>query len=503
MDVTPPTPTEPLIGRTGQEVPDTTRDQLDEILHHAAEAGEQLRSWSRPRRAVLLTALAEALETDPDELIEVAQQETRLETPRLRNEITRTAFQLREFAAAILEGSYLEATIDHAAETAMGPRPDLRRMLVPLGVVAVYSASNFPFAFSVLGGDTASALAAGNAVVVKAHPGHPRTSQIVAARAAQVLDGLGAPPGSLGLVHGFDTGTDLVRHPLVDAAAFTGSVRGGQALARQAAMREDPIPFYGELGSLNPVLVTSHAVEEHAAKFGQGLAKSVLQSGGQLCTKPGLVLVPRGPGGDELIEHIADAIKRADAFPALTESMAGGYAEGAAARSEHSTVIGVGGTASPQQYQPRIVSVVAEDAVGEILSECFGPLAVVVRYSDEEEALSVIRRLEGSLTATFLTGESEDISTSRTYAALSKQVGRVLLNDYPTGVAVSWAQHHGGPSPATNSVHTSVGMTAMRRFLRPMTWQNAPQNLLPQELWDTNTKIPTRIDGQITMPLNR
>ncbi|MBE1514903.1 aldehyde dehydrogenase (NADP(+)) [Nesterenkonia halotolerans] len=480
------------------EIPDTSSDELNAIVFAATAASQDPQLGARTDRASMLSALADTLESHADELVDLAQQETRLPRTRLHGEITRTAFQLREFSAAVLEGSYLEATIDSPAQTPMGPRPDLRRMLVPLGVVAVYSASNFPFAFSVLGGDTASALAAGNPVVVKAHPGHPRTSQKVVELAAEVLSHLGWHPGTITLVHGFDAGTALIQHPSVRAGAFTGSVHGGQALAREAALREEPIPFYGELGSLNPVFATQQAVTERGSEFGQGVAASVLQSGGQLCTKPGLVLIPTGQAGDTMIEHITSDMSEAQAFPALTSVMASGYARGATSRSQQGTVLAVGKDASEGSNQATVIEVHAEDAREELLEECFGPLVVVVRYSSNDEALSVANRLRGSLTATLLTGATEDISASPMFSALSRRAGRVLINDYPTGVAVSWAQHHGGPWPSTNSLHSSVGMTATRRFLRPMVWQNAPQHALPSELQDHSADVPTRVNGTLT-----
>ncbi|WP_285104469.1 aldehyde dehydrogenase family protein [Promicromonospora sp. MEB111] len=493
-------------------VRETTPDGLDAVARRAAQAAGALAGWPRERRAGLLEALADALDADRDGLVAEADRETALGPDRLGGELTRTAYQLRTFARVVRDGAYLEATIDHAGPTPMGPRPDLRRMLVSLGPVAVYAASNFPFAFSVLGGDTASALAAGNPVVVKAHPGHSATSERVARLAERAVAASGAPEGTFALVHGFDAGVALVSHPAIRAAGFTGSLAGGRALADAAAARPAPIPFYGELSSINPVLVTPTAARDRADEYGAGLAASVLQGGGQFCTKPGLVLVPAGADGDRVVDSVARAIDAAPALPALTAGMADAYRRGLTARAADAVVRAQGaarastdpGTGAPDgtgtTTRPALLEVPAAELTAELVEECFGPLAVVVRYADEAEAVDVVERVEGSLTASILTGDATDLDLPAARAALAARAGRVLYDGYPTGVAVSWAQHHGGPWPSTNSLHTSVGASAIRRFLRPLAWQQAPEHALPAELRDGAPVVPVRVDGELVLP---
>ncbi|MFD7026154.1 aldehyde dehydrogenase family protein [Promicromonospora sukumoe] len=510
MDVT--SPVRSRDARTGAvrdlDVAETTPESLDDVARRAAAAAPTLAAWPRERRAGLLEALADALDADRDALVAEADRETALGPDRLGGELTRTAYQLRTFARVVLDGGYLEATIDHAGDTPMGPRPDLRRMLVPLGPVAVYAASNFPFAFSVLGGDTASALAAGNPVIVKAHPGHPATSERVARLAERAVAAAGAPEGTFALVHGFDAGVALVSHPAIRAAGFTGSLAGGRALADAAAARPAPIPFYGELSSINPVLVTPSAAREKADEYGAGLAGSVIQGGGQFCTKPGLVLVPAGADGDRVVEAFGRAIGAAPALPALTAGMADAYERGLTARAADAVVrawgrdpeAGTDGSGTASNTRPALLEVDAGALTADLVEECFGPLAVVVRYADEAEAVGVVGQVEGSLTASILTGGATDLDLPDARAALAARAGRVLYDGYPTGVAVTWAQHHGGPWPSTNTLHTSVGATAIRRFLRPLAWQQAPEHALPPELRDGAPVVPVRVDGELVLP---
>jgi NADP-dependent aldehyde dehydrogenase len=455
----------------------------------------------RGGRAELLDALAAALDEHRDEIVATADSETALGVPRLSGELSRTVFQLRFFGEVLTEGSYLEATIDPAADTPMGPRPDLRRMLVPIGAVAVFGASNFPLAFSVPGGDTASALAAGCPVVVKAHGSHPGTSRLVHAVMDAAAAGAGAPAGTIALVFGRAAGEALVDHPAIRAVGFTGSLSGGRALLDRIGRRPDPIPFYGELSSLNPLVVTAAAARERAAAIGVGLAGSVTGSAGQLCTKPGLVLVPAGPDGDAVVAAAAGALGDAAVVPLLnrrihtsylddTERLCGVPAVTVAARG---TLDGTGLAAAPL-----LVTVPAAELPAEAFDEYFGPAAVVVRYDGAAELAMVLAKLPASLTATVHAGADEE--PGELTRVLERTAGRIVFDGYPTGVAVSWAQHHGGPWPATNSLHTSVGATAIRRFLRPVTWQNAPAAVLPAELRDGDVDVPRRIDGRLVLP---
>ncbi|MFK4730700.1 aldehyde dehydrogenase (NADP(+)) [Agromyces mediolanus] len=475
---------------------------VDSAVRAAAASG--LERSDRAERAGWLRAIAEALEAHRAELVGIAHRETHLSEARLDGEITRTATQLRFFAGVVEEGSYLEATLDRPDASLLPPRPDLRRILRPLGVVAVFAASNFPFAFSVLGNDTASALAAGDPVVVKAHPGHPELSRRTAAIAREALTAAGGPVDALVLVEGMDAGIELVRHPLVRAVGFTGSTRGGRALFDLAASRAEPIPFYGELGSINPVVVTPAAAAEDAAGLATGLAGSFTRDGGQYCTKPGLVFVPRGTGFEAAL---AAAAAEAPGQRLLTDGMAAAFAEGAsgiAARADVELLVDGGGSVEPGVSRPTVVATdiaaFLADPAG-FQEEHFGPLTLLVRYDDAspggelDRALAV---LEGSLTGTVRHAASDDEElVSRASAALARIAGRVLYNGWPTGVAIAWAQHHGGGWPAsTASVHTSVGASAIRRFLTPVAYQDAPQAVLPVELRDGNPAgVPRRVDG--------
>ncbi|MEQ3552635.1 aldehyde dehydrogenase (NADP(+)) [Pseudonocardia nematodicida] len=464
----------------------------------AAEAGAGLAAAGRPFRTALLTAMADGLENRREDVVATADRETALGTARLNGELTRTAYQLRQFADVITEGSYLEATVDHAADTPMGPRPDLRRMLVPTGPVAVFGASNFPLAFSVPGGDTAAALAAGCAVVVKAHSSHPLTSALCGEILAEAAAGAGAPVGTISVVFGRQAGETLVADPHITAVSFTGGHGGASALKRLIAQRPTPIPFYGELGSVNPLLVTPLAAAERASEIATGLVGSFTLGGGQFCTKPGLVLVPADPHGDALIEAVRNALARVSPPVLLNRGIAESYAKGLAGLRGHTLLDG----AAPdgRGFGVRPTAVVTDRLDDALLEEVFGPLAVIVRYRPDELP-ALLDRLPGSLVATVHGGSSDDPERDAAAAVLCGRTGRVLFDGYPTGVAVSWAQHHGGPWPSTDTLHTSVGATAVRRFLRPVAWQSAPQHLLPEELRDGPGPVPRRVDGALVPPV--
>jgi NADP-dependent aldehyde dehydrogenase len=474
----------------------------------AASAAAELARSGPAARAAMLCAVADALETSRSELVDVADKETALGTTRLDGELTRTTGQLRLFADVVVEGSWLEATIDTADSGAKPPRPDIRRLLVGLGPVAVYAASNFPFAFSVAGGDTAAAWAAGCPVIVKAHPGHPALSRHTAAVVADALDRAGAPPGSFGLVEGFDEGRALVTHPAVRAAAFTGSLRGGRALFDLAAARPDPIPFYGELGSINPVVVGPRRAAARAAEVAAGLVASFQLGRGQFCTKPGLVLVPNGSALPELV---AGQLHQG-AGPMLTEAIATGYDAGVAALAATAgvRVVGVGpsdGPSADRRVPGRPPTVFATTAAtvlaapGVLLEECFGPTTLLVEYGSAEELADVIAAIPGALTASVHADDDDLADLEAALHSLQERVGRIVFDGWPTGVAVNWSMQHGGPWPATtNSLFTSVGATSLRRFLRPLTFQDAPAAVLPQALQDANPlHIPRRIDGVLQL----
>ncbi|MCD0443947.1 aldehyde dehydrogenase (NADP(+)) [Glycomyces sp. A-F 0318] len=477
----------------------TPTDRLDAIARAARDAAHAIAAGTPASRAAALNAAADALTANADELVALAADETGLQDARLRGELRRTVVQLRLFADTVVDGAYLDARIDRPdPEFALGPRPDLRRVNEPVGPVLNFAAGNFPFAFSVAGGDTAAALAAGNPVIVKAHPGHPRLSERTAAVVAAALEGAGMPPGTLQLVTGQEAGTAMLRHPLVKAAAFTGSTRAGRLLADIAAARPAPIPFYGELGSVNPVFVTAAAVAERGSEIAAGLVMSVGGSAGQLCTKPGLVFLPEGHG-------LGDAVAAASAAVAehrmLDPRIADGYLERRAAvlGAKGVDVVAAGATRTGEDGQtwvtPTIAAVALDDlrAADGLLEECFGPLAILVEVPEGTDYADLLGELfEGNLTVTVHRAGGDDVA--RLVRAAARQAGRVLFDGWPTGVAVTPAMQHGGPWPATTSGGTSVGTAAIGRFVQAVAYQNAPAELLPPPLRDDNPwGVPQRI----------
>ncbi|MEH0511189.1 MULTISPECIES: aldehyde dehydrogenase (NADP(+)) [unclassified Streptomyces] len=498
---------DPRTGKQREQVAvEATAQEVDAVVRAAHETRGSL--TDRTVRAAFLRSAADRLQAAKDTLVEVADAETALGPVRLNGELARTCYQLRAFADIVDEGAFLDVVVDHPDDTATPPVPDLRRYKVPLGVVAVYSASNFPFAFSVVGGDTASALAAGNPVVVKSHPDHPGLSELVAKVVRTAAAEHGVPASVLGLVHGFDAGLELIRHPLVAAAGFTGSIRGGRALFDAAAARPTPIPFHGELGSLNPVVVTEAAAAERAEAIGTGLAGSMTLGVGQFCVKPGLVLVPSGAAGDGLLKSLTDAVSDTEAGVLLDHRMRDNFVAGVAERAglpdvESPVTPGAGGehTVSAGFLTVPAARLTAEGEHDLLLEECFGPVTVVARYEDDDEVRAVLSRLPGNLTATVQLSEGEAAGEGRggeILAELTPLAGRVLVNGWPTGVAVAPAQHHGGPYPATTSTSTSVGGTAIERWLRPVAYQNTPAALLPVELRDDNELgLPRRFNGRL------
>ncbi|MFC5782119.1 MULTISPECIES: aldehyde dehydrogenase (NADP(+)) [Streptomyces] len=498
---------DPRTGKRREQVAvEATAEEVDQAVRAARAATGALAD--RTVRAAFLRSAAELLDASKDHLVEAADAETALGPVRLTGELARTSYQLRAFADIVDEGAFLGIVIDHPDDSATPPIPDLRRYKVPLGVVAVYSASNFPFAFSVPGGDTASALAAGCPVVVKAHPDHPATSELVASVLRRAAARHGIPEGVLGLVHGFEAGVELVKHPLVSAAGFTGSVRGGRALFDAAAARPVPIPFHGELGSLNPVVITAEAAAERAEQIGAGLAGSMTLGVGQFCVKPGLVFAPNGADGDRLVKSLTDAVSDTDAGVLLDHRMRDNFVAGVAERAELPGVDApvTPGAGSEHTVSPGFLTVPAQRLATDggdhdlLLEECFGPVTVVARYEDDAEVTSVLSRLPGNLSATVHLSEGEAAGQGRgaeILAELTPLAGRVLVNGWPTGVAVAPAQHHGGPYPATTSTSTSVGGTAVERWLRPVAYQNTPEALLPPELRDDNPLgLPRRYEGR-------
>ncbi|MEU2153484.1 aldehyde dehydrogenase (NADP(+)) [Streptomyces sp. NPDC019396] len=505
MGAAPVWSVDPRTGHQREQVAvEATAAEVDQVVRAAHAARSSLAD--RTVRAALLRTAADLLDEAGEHVIEAADAETALGPVRLTGELARTTGQLRAFADAVDEGSFLDIRIDHPDAGRTPPLPDLRRWRIPLGVVAVYAASNFPLAFSVPGGDTASALAAGCPVVIKAHPDHPATSELCASVLRRAAQRVGLPEDLIALVHGFDAGVELVRHPLVAAAGFTGSVRGGRALFDAAAARPVPIPFHGELGSLNPVVVTEAAAAERAEAIGAGLAGSMTLGEGQFCTKPGFVLVPAGDVGDRLLKSLTAAVSETEPGVMLDHRMRDAFIAGVAERAsldgvETPVTPGAGGehTVSAGYLTVPAGPLATEGPHDLLLEECFGPVTVVARYESRVEMEAVLARLPGNLTATVhLAGaEAADGTAAELLASLVPLAGRVLVDGWPTGVAVAPAQYHGGPYPAATSTFTSVGASATERWLRPVTYQSVPSVLLPPELRDGNPLgLPRLVDGR-------
>ncbi len=451
----------------------------------AAEAAPAWAAATPERRAALLNALADALQSAREALVPLADEETQLGPARLNGELDRTAFQLRRFAA-LAEAGAAQPVQDDAADHAAPPegRPRLTRVCVPVGPVAVFAASNFPFAFSVLGGDTVSALAAGCPVVVKAHPGHPRLSQAVLGLARACLAALALPEGLLQMVQGagVEVGQALVRDPAIEAAAFTGSVRGGVALWREANARPRPIPFYGELGSINPVVALPSALTTQGPALATQLAASIVLGCGQFCTRPGLLIARDDEASRSFVRQLAETLAAATPHAMLNAAIRAGFNAGVARLSGRAGVKTL--LAAPARGAAPGAHLFATDAAGfladEVLhEEVFGPSCLVVTVHDLDETLQVLRAVGGSLTVTLWGAEADTPEHRRLVRAAQAVTGRLLFGGVPTGVAVTAAQQHGGPWPSsTNAFTTSVGDAALARFLRPVALQDAPAWLI-------------------------
>ncbi|HXF14896.1 MAG TPA: aldehyde dehydrogenase (NADP(+)) [Terriglobales bacterium] len=484
-------------------------EEVDRAVRLAHEAFASYSRISGKQRGKLLRQIATNIEAIASEVIERAELETALPRARLQSETARTCSQLRLFAEVAEETSWVMARIDRAdPERKPLPKPDIRSMLRPLGPVVVFGASNFPLAFSVAGGDTASALAAGNTVVVKAHPAHPGTSELVGEAVRQAVRECGLPEGVFSLLFdkGNDVGTALVQHPLVKAAGFTGSRQGGIALMRLASSRPEPIPFYAEMSSTNPVFILPGALRHNSEKIAAGLHVSFTVGAGQFCTKPGMVFLPEGADAVRIRERLQDPVKQTAGFHLLTQVIRSSYESGIKSRRNKSNLKLVAEAAASQNGEPAVTAVLFEtDAQSflkdpELSAEIFGPSTLLVRHSRREEVLEIARQLEGHLTAT-IHGTEEDLRDfADLIAILEDKVGRLIVNGFPTGVEVSHAMVHGGPFPATSDGRsTSVGTQAIFRFSRPVCFQGFPDSALPDELKDGNPLgIWRMIDGEMT-----
>ena len=486
---------DPRTGRSVEAPPASSDVDVDAAVDRAASVAQAVAAVSPGERSRWLSGIAAALEAHLDELAELADAETALGLPRLTGELGRAAVALRFYASVAVEGSWLAATIDRDAGGV-----DLRRVHRSLGPVAVFGASNFPFGFGVLGHDTASALAAGCPVLVKAHPAHPRLSARLAELATAALASAGAPAGVFALVHGYDAGTRLVLHRGITAVAFTGSEAGGTALWRLAATREQVIPVYAEMGTVNAAVVTRAGAVHRADDIAAGFVSSFTLGMGQFCTKPGLLIVP---AGHDLPRRVGDALAaQAPTGWLLTDAIAAAYEAGVQRLVEQGADVLDRGvpTADGWAAAPTVLTVDAArlQAGSPLLTECFGPTALVCEYADDAELNGVLSALPGSLAAA-VQGGPDDRELPVLVSRLAAHAGRVVVDGWPTGVAVTWAQQHGGPWPATTvPAASSVGAFALQRFVRPVAYQDVPDTALPTPLQDANPwTVPRRVDGRI------
>lgn len=490
-----------------------TLQELDRAAQLAAEAFPRYSRTTGRARAAFLRRIADGFESHRDDLAQRAHLETALPLPRLTGEVTRTANQFRLFASVVEDGSWVQARIDPALPDRQPlPRPDIRAMLRPLGPVAVFGASNFPLAFSVGGGDTASALAAGCPVIVKAHAAHPGTGEIAGRIIADAVAAESLPPGTFSMLFGagVEIGAALVKHPAIRAVGFTGSLRAGRALMDAAAARPEPIPCFTEMSSGNPVFILPGALRKGPAALAQGLFGSFTLGAGQFCTKPGAVFLAESPQALKFRDELELLVKQAQPFTLLTGGIAREYNRASIARAAETSFIesqssteAENGT-EPFRAQARLFTTTLDKlaAQPDLADEIFGPDTVIVRCGNTDDYLKAARSLCGHLTATVL-GDDEDLAANRDLIQILEQkAGRVIFNGFPTGVEVTHAMVHGGPYPATSDPRfTSVGTLAIYRFARPVCFQNFPQAALPPELQDANPLGIRRLrDGKPETP---
>jgi alpha-ketoglutaric semialdehyde dehydrogenase len=486
-----------------------TAAEVGVAAQQASAAFTEYSQWSGEARLALLERIAAQLEANAAAIVARAQLETALAPARLQAELARTCHQLRLYGAAAASGLAAGVRIDHADPRRQPfPKPDIRLMLRPLGPVAVFGASNFPLAYSVAGGDTASALAAGCSVIVKAHPAHPGTSEIVGQLIQQAVREMNAPAGLFSLLFdaGYEVGTALVQHPLVKAVGFTGSHAGGRALLDLAAARPEPIPVYAEMGSLNPIFITAGALAQRGEAIAVGLHNSVTSGLGQFCTKPGLVFIETSPAAKAFLVMLENLMAATSPGPMLTTGLNAAYQVGtvkfAATPGVKCAVrVDIVADAVPATAGATLFVTDAATFLGNhhLRAEVFGPGTLVVECNSRDQMLTVARALEGQLTAS-LHATTDELNTNRELLEiLATKAGRLIYNDFPTGVEVGHAMTHGGPYPATSDGRsTSVGTRALERFLRPVSFQSFPEAALPLELQEANLlKLDRLVDGKL------
>lgn len=491
------------------EFPNATAQEIDRAVQAAQTAYATTRNYSAAQLAGFLEHVAAEIEALGDQLLTVADEETGLGLPRLTGERSRTTGQLRKFAALLREGSYVEAIIDSAQpDRTPAPRPTIRRMLVPLGPVAVFSASNFPFAFAVAGGDSASAWAAGCPVIVKAHPSHPATSELFAHAVNRAIAKAGFPAGFFSLIQGdtIDVGQTLVQHPGITAVGFTGSLRAGRAIYDAAAARPVPIPVYAEMGSVNPMVILPGALQERPDALASGFVTSVTLGAGQFCTNPGLAFLIDGPATAAFVDAVTAQMAANQPGVLLNTNIQTGLAHVVASTIEQSGVEKLTGGEIVQSSAVCYANTVLKtDSAtfrqnAHLQEEHFGPVTLCVICASAEDLQDTLAVLGGNLTATIHAGESDLPLAGELVNQLRETVGRLIWNGFPTGVEVVHSMQHGGPYPATTAPGTtSVGMTAIKRFMRPVAFQDIPDALLPAALQDANPLGIWRVvDEQLT-----
>ena len=486
-----------------------TSDEIDKAVTLADQSFQTYSRVPGREKATFLRKIAGNIEANATEIIERAGKETALPIARLQGETARTCGQLRLFAQVVEEGSWVMARLDRPDPNRKpAPKPDLRSMLRPLGPMVVFGASNFPLAFSVAGGDTASSLASGNPVIVKAHSAHPGTSELVGYAVREAVRECDLPEGVFSLLFGGgkDVGIALMKHPLVKAGGFTGSRTAGRILLDVCAARPEPIPFYAEMSSTNPVFILPGAMRSSADSIAAGLYASFTLGSGQFCTKPGMVFLPAGDAASGFKSKLEQSVLGSPPFHLLTDVIRSSYGSGVTARKSHSKVKlvaekpalnGSGFCVGSALFETDVQSFLDDT---DLADEIFGPATLLVQYSNREQVLQVARGLEGHLTAT-IQGTEEDLREfSDLLAILEEKVGRLVFNGFPTGVEVSHAMVHGGPYPATSDGRsTSVGSQAIFRFCRPVCYQGFPDAALPPELKENNPlKIWRMVDGELT-----
>ena len=482
--------------------------EIDEAVDLAELAFQEYKQFSGVKKAGFLRAIAEEIENLGDELIETYTQESGLPEGRALGERGRTMGQLNAFATLLEEGSWTDATIDTAIpERTPIPKEDIRKMLVPIGPIVVFGSSNFPFAFSTAGGDTASALAAGCPVIVKSHPMHAGTGELVASAIIKAAKRTGMPDGVFSNLNssGIEVGERLVTHPKVKGVGFTGSIRGGTALYNLGMQREEPIPVFAEMGSVNPVIVLPSALKDKKDHWASVYANSITLGSGQFCTNPGLLIGLKSKALDNFVSTLGEQLSILDPSSMLHPNIYENYEKGRKEISGHekvSVVAEFGKELPPNYGKQQLLAVSGKDFLENPVmhQEVFGPLSLVVQCADEEELTNILHSLEGQLTGTILGDESEIKKYEKVVDALKNKVGRIIFNSAPTGVEVCPSIFHGGPFPATtDSRFSSVGSSAIVRWVRPVCFQNWPQSMLPAELQNDNPLgILRKVNGTFT-----